>query len=132
MTIVALLRIRHKLVVKTRSERLLLAEETDALALRPDKGQPILAGDAARALLEAEACGNLSDTARDRLVSQARSRVEHLLSTTIAEHARARAEQLAEDHARVRAAIQGAPRMEVEPVLPVDVIGLYVLVPPVG
>ena len=36
---------------------------------------------------------------------------------------------LAEDHARVRAAAAGSARVTVEPVLPPDVIGLYVLVP---
>ena len=33
------------------------------------------------------------------------------------------------DHARVRAALPGVSRVSVEPVLPVDVIGIYVLVP---
>jgi hypothetical protein len=36
---------------------------------------------------------------------------------------------LAEDHARVRAAASGGARVTVEPVLPCDIIGLYVLVP---
>ena len=40
-----------------------------------------------------------------------------------------RATSLADDHARVRAALPVASRVTVEPVLPPDVIGLYVLVP---
>ena len=46
-------------------------------------------------------------------------------------YARERAQALAEDHARVRAAAAGSARVTVEPVLPADVIGLYVLVPAV-
>jgi superfamily II DNA or RNA helicase len=131
-TIVVLLRIRQKLQIRTRRERLLLAEEAGALAFVAGDGRPVLAGEEARSLLECEASGNLSDVARDRLVSQARKRVEELLEGPIADYARSRAEELAGDHARVRVAIAGAPRVEVEPVLPVDVIGLYVLVPPAG
>ena len=52
-----------------------------------------------------------------------------MLDDPIADYARERAEILAEDHARVRAALPGATRVSVEPVLPVDVIGLYVLMP---
>jgi hypothetical protein len=47
----------------------------------------------------------------------------------LATHAQARADELAQDHARVRAALPGVSRVSVEPVLPVDVIGIYVLVP---
>jgi hypothetical protein len=47
----------------------------------------------------------------------------------MAAHAQARADQLAEDHGRVRAALPVVSRVGVEPVLPVDVIGMYVLVP---
>jgi hypothetical protein len=130
LTTILLLRIRHKLLVRGRRERLLLAEEAGALALSADSRKPVLAGEAARALLEQKASGNLSDVARDRLVAQARKRVEALLDGPIAEYGRSRAAELSNDHSRVRAAITGAPRVEVEPVLPVDVIGLYVLVPP--
>jgi hypothetical protein len=47
----------------------------------------------------------------------------------MAAHARERAEALAEDHARVRAAATGSARVTVEPIMPADIIGLYVLVP---
>ena len=41
----------------------------------------------------------------------------------------ARADKLAEDHARLRAAARSAPRVTVEGVQPPDVIGLFVLLP---
>ena len=45
------------------------------------------------------------------------------------EHAAARAQALGRDHDRVRAAARAAGASEVEAVMPVDVIGLYVLLP---
>ena len=38
-------------------------------------------------------------------------------------------EALGQDHARVRAAGVNVPRVTVEPVLPADVVGLFVLTP---
>ena len=63
------------------------------------------------------------------MIVAARERVKTALSGVIAEYARSRAEALAEDHARVREAGINVSRVTVKPVLPVDVIGLFVLVP---
>ena len=71
----------------------------------------------------------MASVARDRVLTQARERVSIGYSAAIETHARARAEELARDHARVRAALPGVSRVTVEPVLPVDVIGIFVLVP---
>jgi hypothetical protein len=62
------------------------------------------------------------------MLTQAIARVTAALEGSIADYARERSKALAEDHARVRAAA-GSARVSVEPVLPADVIGLYVLVP---
>jgi hypothetical protein len=70
-----------------------------------------------------------SPKSRARLLAQARERVAVAFSAAIATHAQARADELAHDHARVRAALPGVSRISVEPVLPVDVIGIFVLVP---
>jgi superfamily II DNA or RNA helicase len=129
MTTVVLLRIRHKLTVHARRERLLLAEEAGALAFRAGSSAPALSGEEAVALLEAEATGDLADVARQRLMGRARDLIQSALDGPIADHARARADALAADHGRVRAALPGVSRVSVEPVLPVDVIGLYVLMP---
>lgn len=128
-TTVVLLRIRHKLTVHARRERLLLAEEATALAFRGVSPEPVLTGEEAIALLEAEAAGDLAEVARQRLLSRARDLIQSALGGPIADHARARADALSADHGRVRAALPGVSRVSVEPVLPVDVIGLYVLVP---
>src|SRR5579883_415344 len=135
-TTLLLLRLRFKIAVgRGATERLLLAEEPGALAFVGATPDPSAVGAAALRLLEPPAAGDLAAPARQRLLAQARERVDGVFGDALASHARERAEQLAEDHARVRAAFgrgaAAAPRSTVEPVLPVDVIGLYVLVPSV-
>jgi hypothetical protein len=129
LTTLLLLRLRHKLAVHARRERLLLAEEAGALAFEANAAEPRLVGDAALELLDYAAGGDIAAIARERLVSQARERVAATFSAAIEAHARARADELARDHARVRAALPGVTRVSVEPVLPVDIIGFFVLVP---
>jgi hypothetical protein len=63
------------------------------------------------------------------VLAQAIERTAAALEGSIAAYARERSQALAEDHARVRAAVAGGARVSVEPVLPPDIIGLYVLVP---
>jgi hypothetical protein len=127
-TTVAILRLRYKLTVHGRRERLLLAEEAGALAWGPASTKALLEGAEARELLEAPADSDLELRARQRVLSQALTRMSDL-DESIAAHARQRAEALAADHARVRAAASGSARVSVEPVLPPDIIGLYVLTP---
>jgi hypothetical protein len=129
LTTIMLLRLRHKLTVHARRERLLLAEEASALAFEAKAAEPKFVGDAAIELLEHTASGDLAGVARERLIAQARDRVSGTFSAAIEAHARARGEALARDHARVRTALPGASRVSVEPVLPVDIIGIFVVVP---
>jgi hypothetical protein len=129
LTTVLLLRLRHKLTVHARRERLLLAEEAGALAFEANAVAPKPVGQAALELLEHSAGGDLAAVARERLVAQARDRISGPFSASVESHAWARADELARDHARVRAALPGVSRVSVEPVLPVDVIGIFVLVP---
>ena len=103
-----------------------MALERDSLVAR---------GDEARALLEAEATEDLAESARTRLLAQALARLDTALPSAIATFVRQRASALADDHERLRSADgrrssgAGGSRVIVEPVLPPDVIGLYVLVP---
>lgn len=131
VTTVALLRLRYKLTVHGRRERLLLAEEAGALAFEGVGAQPILTGEPARLLLGHPATGDLAAVARQRLVNQARERIAAAVERSIAAYARERAEGLAADHARVRTATAGGARVTVKPIVPADIIGLYVLVPAV-
>ena len=127
VTRLALLRIRYKLTVHARSARLLLAEEAALIALQ---GEHVSAtGAAARALLDAPAAGDLAPSARNRFIAQAQGDLPDLVAGPIAAFVDARADELAQDHARLRAAARSAPRVTVEGVQPPDVIGLFVLLP---
>jgi superfamily II DNA or RNA helicase len=130
MTHIALLRVRFKLTVHARKERLLLAEEAALIALQ---GQSAIAqGELARKLLDAPAAGDLASSARDRFTTQARQALPGLLDGPIATFVMSRADELMQDHARLRAAAGSASRVTVEAVLPPDVIGLFVLIPSEG
>jgi hypothetical protein len=127
MTRIALLRIRYKLTVHARRERLLLAEEAALVAL--DSNAVIASGNEARKLLASPATADLAPVARDRMINAASAALPELLGGSIAKFVRQRAVELEEDHARLRAAAGSASRVSVEPVIPPDVIGLFVLVP---
>ena len=81
--------------------------------------------------LAAPAASDLVPIARERFLREAQDRLTHLLEGPVAAYARERADALANDHERLRAAGPGAPRVEVEAILPADVIGLFVLLPQV-
>jgi superfamily II DNA or RNA helicase len=127
MTRLALLRVRFKLTVHARKERLLLAEEAALVAIQG--GRIATAGEAARKLLNAPATADLAPVARDRFIAKAKEELPGLLEGPIAEFVRSRAQELMGDHARLRAASGSASRVTVEAVLPPDVIGLFMLMP---
>ncbi|WP_334147162.1 DEAD/DEAH box helicase [Hyphomicrobium sp.] len=127
ITRVLLLRIRFKLTVHARKERLLLAEEAALVAIQG--GRIVAIGEVARELLNAPATADLAPVARDRFVARAKEDLPGLLEGPIAEFGRSHAQQLMNDHARLRAASGSASRVTVEAVLPPDVIGLFVLMP---
>jgi len=129
VTTILLLRLRFKLTVHGRRERLLLVEEAGTLAFSGTGGEISAASNAALALLDFPAAGDIAPIARQRILNQARNRVAGSFSAAITAYARERATELAQDHARVRAARIDVSRVSVEPVLPPDVIGLYLLLP---
>ena len=112
-----------------------------APALRPCPGLPVawrgaqsiaLAANVdALSLLKAQPIGDPPQTVRDRLVSQA---LEQLTSrrADIDQWAKARAEVLLADHRRVREAADARGKYTVRALLPVDIIGLFVLLPKVA
>lgn len=125
LTTVLLLRLRFTLV--TSGRRTLLAEEATALAF--DVDGEVANGAKALMLLEAEASGNLDPAIIARQIEGARARIEGY-DAAIRAYANARAANLREDHDRVKSATRGeGATTEVAPVLPADVVGLYLLVP---
>jgi hypothetical protein len=82
----------------------------------------------ARTLLGAEAVRNMPPVIRDRHIQQA---VESLpgWQGALEDIAKARAQALLADHRRVREAAEARGSYQVTASLPVDVMGVYVLVP---
>ncbi|WP_137113285.1 DEAD/DEAH box helicase [Mesorhizobium sp. GR13] len=127
MTRVALLRVRYKLTIHGRKERLLLAEEAALVALQ---GKSIVAtGEDVREMLSTPATADLATIARDRMINSSKAELPDLLAGPLADFVKQRAAELVEDHARLRAAAGSISRVSVEAVLPPDVIGLFVLMP---
>lgn len=127
LTTLLLLRLRFKLT--TSGRKTLLAEEATALAFGPAGPDAVAEGEAALGMLEQEASGNIAEPVIARQVETALDRVPDF-EPAIALYAAERARQLGEDHDRVKTATRGdGATTEVEPVLPADILGLYVLVP---
>ena len=126
-TLIVLLRLRMKLTVHARRERLLLAEEAALVAIQ--EGRIVATGDAARSMLQQAATHDLAPVARDRFVASAHADLPAVISGSLQAYARERADELLADHARLRVASGSASRVSVEPALPPDVIGLFTLLP---
>jgi superfamily II DNA or RNA helicase len=133
VTIVTLLRLRHRLEISTRGgpKRSSLAEEAAVIAFDLT-GKPLKEVDALR-LLEAPPQGDLAPGVRMRRLTEAATRLSDM-TVAFEGVARFRAAALAHDHARVREAADSrqarlTEQVAVFPVLPVDVIGLFVLLP---
>ena len=79
--------------------------------------------------MAAEPARNMDPARREREISEALATLP-AAQPALAELAKQRANQLLEDHKRVREASEARfLKYEVTPCLPVDVIGLYVLLP---
>lgn len=128
-TTLYLLRVRHQLsYVRRRESFQMMAEETVALAVRGRANPVWLADDQAARLIECTPSGNLPPEAVQREVCQA---LEFLAAhpQQLESLAQQRAEALLDDHKRVREAARDVGQYNVKPCLPVDVMGVYVLLP---
>lgn len=127
-TTLLLVRLRHQLSVTHRGQsRLLLCEETLTVGLPAEGDQPLLDDDA-RALMAAEPARNMPPPLRDQHLQRSLDRLD-AYQPTLEALAQQRAQRLLEDHRRVREAAQGRGEYRVTPSLPVDVMGVFVLVP---
>ena len=129
ITTLFLLRLRHQLTATRKGvTRTLMAEETVPLALEGRSNPRWLKDIPLLHLLEVTPTGNLDPATVQReitsalaLLSDNRAQLEDL--------ARLRADTLLADHRRVREAARDLGSYSVAPSLPVDVIGVYVLLP---
>lgn len=131
-TTVLLLRIRHQLTVTHGANtRLLMCEEAVAVAASGAEPFCELPPDETRTLLGAEATRNLPAPLRDRHLQTALDALPSW-QPQLEAIAKARAQSLLLDHRRVREAAEGRGSYQVTASLPVDVMGLYVLLPDAG
>jgi len=128
-TSVYLLRLRHQLTVTRYGRtRLLLCEETVTATVPAGGAIQAVTGTEAKKLLDAEAARNMPQAVKERHVTDALAlAVQH--RADLERIASERASVLLGDHRRVREASKAAGTFEVKPSLPVDVIGVFVLVP---
>lgn len=128
-TTVLLLRLRHQLTItRDNQTRLMLCEETVAVSASGTEPLVELPLAEARALLGAEATRNMPSVIRDRHIQQALDTLPSW-SNVLNDIANARAQALLADHRRVREAADARGAYQVTASLPVDVMGVYVLVP---
>ena len=120
-------------MVKSRvAEKILLSEECLAVAVSGTAYHDIITDASALSLLSAEPAKNMDVVQRIRLVEEAIGGLRNVEAyfTRLAEQ---RAKELLEDHRRVRRASDATGlRYDVKPCLPVDIIGIYVLMPSVA
>jgi hypothetical protein len=129
VTTVYLLRLRHQLgYVRRREPFQMMAEETVALAVRGRSQPQWLSDDSVARLLECTPSGNLPV---ETLRREIRTALDFLAShpQQLQALAEQRAKALLEDHQRVREAARDVGQYSVQACLPVDVIGVYVLLP---
>lgn len=130
-TSMLLVRFRYHLLVKRRGgdNRPLLAEEIRTLAFTGTPESPAwLDEEATNGLLDAQPTGNLPPT----LVTQQLEMLIQKLPTfepQLDGIAATRAQLLLDAHTRVRQSAKVTGKVSVEPVLPVDVLGAYILLP---
>ncbi|MGH7969514.1 MAG: helicase SNF2, partial [Limisphaerales bacterium] len=129
LTWVAVLRLRHQLTTQRGTQQTTaLVEEATAIAwLGP--GNPLEGADALK-LLQPSPLSDPPPHVRERFVSQA---LEQLAAKAreLDAFAERRAQALLADHRRVREAADARGSYSVKAMLPVDVIGLFVLLPQV-
>lgn len=129
VTTLYLLRLRHQLsYVRRREPFQMMAEETVALAVLGRNAPQWLADDGVSRLLECTPSGNLPPEAAQREI---RIALDFLAAhpQQLQAVAQERADALLADHQRVREATRDVGQYSVSPCLPVDVMGVYVLLP---
>lgn len=129
VTTVYLLRLRHQLsYIRRRQPFQMMAEETVALGVLGRNKPQWLDGDEVAKLLECTPSGNLPLESMQREIRIAldflRNNPDQLQAV-----AERRAAELLVDHQRVREAARDVGQYSVNACLPVDVIGVYVLLP---
>lgn len=132
-TTLVLARFRHQIVVsrRNRPDLPLLAESAEIVGFDGPPSDPNwLDRDAVEALLTATPVGNVSDAMAQEFLGEALAELPRWRDD-LDERAHELADELAASHRRVRSGSGAGGRVEVVPTLPVDVLGVYLLMPEV-
>jgi hypothetical protein len=126
---VYVLRLRHQLsYVRRRQPYQLMAEETLTLAVVGKTQPKWLLGSEADRFLTCQSVGNLPPNVMQKEIRSALDYLQQHLPQV--EHlAEKRAQALLTDHQRVREASNDVGQYRVSPCLPIDVMGVFVLLP---
>ena len=125
-TVLAVLRLRHQLKrTKDGVERTMIGEET--VSLISTGNGPWERAD--KSFVSPVPSGDLSPTAAEKQITDALARLA-ASESELAAIAKARAEALLADHRNVRDASGDKGAYSVSPVLPSDIMGIYVFLPP--
>jgi hypothetical protein len=133
-TTLLLLRFRYHIVTRTGEEAVpLLAEECQVVAYTGQAADPTwLPAETVESLLQATPDANVLPPQASRLVERSVSQLPRL-QPALSQIAEERGQVLLEAHRRVRtAARQTGVRYSVQPQLPPDVLGVYLLLPVIG
>ncbi|MFZ1986926.1 MAG: hypothetical protein WAU91_21115, partial [Desulfatitalea sp.] len=129
VTTVYLLRLRHQLTFTRKQEsRTLMAEETAALAVRGRVAPQWMDDSDLPGLMNVTPSANLApEIGRREILAALEFLGTH--ADRLETLARGRADALLADHRRVRQAARDVGSYAVRPCLPVDLMGVYVLLP---
>lgn len=124
-----LLRLRSRLSLRRSDKRRdMLAEEALAVVTEADEPPRLLGPQETLRLMQAEVSRNMPHKRRSREIEAALSALDNL-GRQIDALVWQRADQVLADHRRVREAARARGEYRVQPQLPPDVMGIYVLVP---
>jgi superfamily II DNA or RNA helicase len=124
-----LLLVRFRMHLRKDAGETLLCEEILPLACTGNARSPTWLGpDESAALLDATVAGNLTPTLVEQQLSLLLSSLPDL-QAALADQAVLRATAQLDAHQRVREAAKGRGRITVAPVLPVDILGAFTLLP---
>ena len=127
-TILLLVRLRHELTtIRGADRRVAMVEEAFPVAVVAGSAEPLTDADASALLLSPATATLATSPRRAQLewLQEQRDAIDSVLSMV----AGRRAEQLLEDHRRVRDAAGARGRYDIRAMWPVDVIGAWVLLP---
>jgi len=128
-TTLVVVRFRYHLKPRVSEELTLLCEEIVPLAFHGSAQSPQwIEGDQAEALLSARPDANINSSLVDQQLPLLLGGLPNL-QTALAKLATTRAARQLEAHDRVREAVRAKAKVRIEPVLPVDILGAYLLLP---